>query len=92
MCNLFDLELHPIIRQYVDINPLPSEFFINTVNLMLKFHLPTSIKATAGGITKIPTSQSATAKLITKQLVTVRNRRVVSTDNITSVFPITVIF
>lgn len=54
--------------------------------------LPTSIKATAGGMTKMPTSQSATAKLITKQLVTVRNRRVVSTDNITNVFPITVIW
>lgn len=58
---------------------------------MKEMGLPTSIKATAGGMTKIPTSQSATAKLITKQLVTVRNRRVVSTDNITNVFPITVI-
>lgn len=47
-------------------------------------------KATAGGITKIPTSKSATAKLITKQLVTVRSLRVVRTDNITSILPITV--
>uniref|UniRef100_A0A182J7R4 Uncharacterized protein n=1 Tax=Anopheles atroparvus TaxID=41427 RepID=A0A182J7R4_ANOAO len=46
---------------------------------------------TAGGITKIPTSQSATARLITKQLVTVRRRRVVTTDSITSVLPTTVI-
>lgn len=52
---------------------------------------PVNIKATAGGITKIPTNQSATAKLITKQLVTVRRRLVVSTDKITNVFPITVI-
>lgn len=42
-------------------------------------------------MTNIPTSQSATAKLITKQLVTVRSRRVVRTDKITNVFPITVI-
>lgn len=35
----------------------------------------------------MPTIQSATAKLITKQLVTVRSRRVVITDRITSVFP-----
>ena len=46
--------------------------------------------ATAGGMTKSPTSQSATARLITKQLVTVRRRRVVSTDKMTSVLPITV--
>lgn len=39
----------------------------------------------------MPTSQSATAKLITKQFVTVRKRRVVSTARITNVFPITVI-
>lgn len=46
--------------------------------------------ATAGGITKIPTSRSATAKFITKQFVTVRSLRVVKTDSITSIFPITV--
>lgn len=58
---------------------------------MKQLNLPVSITKTAGGITKMPTSQSATARLITKQLVTVRNRRVVNTDNITNVFPITVI-
>lgn len=46
---------------------------------------------TFGGITNIPTSQSATAKLITKQFVTVRNRLVVITANITNVLPIIVI-
>lgn len=59
--------------------------------MKLNKHLPTSIKATAGGITKIPTNQSATARLITKQFVTVLSLRVVSTDKITNVFPITVI-
>lgn len=53
-------------------------------------YLPTTKSITAGGITKIPTSQSATARLITKQLVTVRNRRVVATDRMTKVLPITV--
>lgn len=42
-------------------------------------------------MTKIPTNQSATAKLITKRFVTVRNLRVVMTDKITKVFPIIVI-
>lgn len=42
-------------------------------------------------MTNSPTNQSATAKLITKQLVTVRKRRVVITANITNVFPNTVI-
>lgn len=68
--------------------------FSNTIhaqNVDRNQYVPINITATAGGITKIPTNQSATARLITKQLVTVRNRRVVSTDNITSVFPITVI-
>lgn len=55
------------------------------------FDLPIRWTATAGGITNNPTSQSATARLITKQFVTVRNRLVVSTDKMTSVFPITVI-
>uniref|UniRef100_A0A8W7PKM2 Uncharacterized protein n=1 Tax=Anopheles coluzzii TaxID=1518534 RepID=A0A8W7PKM2_ANOCL len=41
-------------------------------------------------MTKMPTSQSATARLMTKQLVTVRRRRVVITDSMTSVLPITV--
>lgn len=53
-------------------------------------HLLSRKTATAGGITKRPTSQSATASDMTKQLVTVRRRRVVSTDNMTNVFPITV--
>lgn len=53
--------------------------------------IPASMTATAGGITKMPTSQSATARLITKQLVTVRKRRVVITAKITSVLPIIVI-
>lgn len=51
---------------------------------------PNRNTATAGGMTNRPTSQSATARLITKQLVTVRSRRVVNTDKITKVFPITV--
>lgn len=46
---------------------------------------------TFGGITNNPTSKSATAKLITKQFVTVRNRLVVITANITNVLPIIVI-
>jgi hypothetical protein len=45
---------------------------------------------TAGGMTKIPTSQSATARLMTKQLVTVRNLRVVKTANMTNVLPMMV--
>lgn len=39
----------------------------------------------------MPTIQSATARLITKQLVTVRSRRVVMTDKIIRVLPNTVI-
>lgn len=39
----------------------------------------------------MPTIQSATARLITKQLVTVRSRRVVMTDKIIKVLPSTVI-
>jgi hypothetical protein len=42
---------------------------------------------TFGGITNIPTNQSATARLMTKQFVTVRSRLVVVTAAITSVFP-----
>lgn len=42
-------------------------------------------------MTKIPTSQSATAKLITKRFVTVLNLRVVMTERITKVFPIIVV-
>lgn len=53
-------------------------------------YLPMRCTATAGGITKMPTRRSATARLITKQFVTVRRRRVVNTANITRVFPITV--
>jgi hypothetical protein len=54
------------------------------------FCLPSVRKTkTAGGITKTPTSQSATASDITKQFVTVRNRLVVITDKITRVFPTT---
>lgn len=45
---------------------------------------------TAGGITNIPTSQSASARLMTKQFVTVRKRRVVNTDKMTNVLPIIV--
>lgn len=50
-------------------------------------YIPINCTATEGGITNIPTNQSATAKLITKQLVTVRNRLVVNTDNMTNVLP-----
>lgn len=39
----------------------------------------------------MPTSQSATAKLITNRFVTVLNLLVVMTDKITKVFPIIVI-
>lgn len=46
-----------------------------------------SVYATAGGITHIPTNQSAMAKDMTKQLVTVRRRLVVITAKITSVLP-----
>lgn len=53
-------------------------------------YLPMTCRATAGGITNMPTSKSAEAKLITKQLVTVRSLLVVSIDNMTSIFPITV--
>lgn len=56
-----------------------------------EYHSPTKNTITAGGITKIPTSQSATAKLITKRFVTVRKRLVVKTDKITKVFPMIVI-
>lgn len=75
-------------------SPTKVQSLFKKIEFFVKFnkHLPTSIKATAGGITKIPTNQSATAKLITKQLVTVRKRLVVSTDKITNVFPITVIY
>lgn len=41
-------------------------------------------------MTQVPTSQSVMAKLRTKQFVTVRRRRVVKTDKITSVLPTTV--
>lgn len=51
---------------------------------------PTKKTKTAGGITKMPTSQSATARLITNRLVTVLRRRVVMTDKITKVLPIIV--
>lgn len=51
---------------------------------------PINCRATAGGITKMPTNQSATAKDITKQLVTVLNRRVVKIAIITNVLPTTV--
>lgn len=53
-------------------------------------HSPTEKTKTAGGITKMPTNQSATARLITNRLVTVLKRRVVMTDKITKVFPIIV--
>lgn len=45
---------------------------------------------TAGGMTQVPTSQSVMAKLRTKQFVTVRRRRVVTTAKITRVLPTTV--
>lgn len=54
-------------------------------------HSPTTNTKTAGGMTKIPTIQSATARLITKRFVTVLNLLVVMTDKITNVFPIIVI-
>lgn len=57
----------------------------------MALHSPTEKTKTAGGMTKIPTSQSATAKLITKRFVTVLNLRVVMTDRITKVFPIIVV-
>lgn len=53
-------------------------------------HSPTEKTKTAGGMTKIPTSQSATASEVTKRFVTVRNLLVVMTDRITKVFPIIV--
>lgn len=56
----------------------------------LKYNLPTEKTKTAGGITKIPTNQSATARLITKRFVTVLNLRVVITERMTKVFPIIV--
>jgi len=49
--------------------------------------LPINCTATAGGITKIPTSQSATASDITKQFVTVRSLLVVITATIIRVLP-----
>lgn len=49
-----------------------------------------SCKATAGGMTKMPTSQSATARDITKQLVTVRSLLVVRIAMMTRVLPTTV--
>ena len=63
---------------------------LKILDLMIDSHSPKRNTATAGGMTKSPTSQSATARLITKQLVTVRRRRVVSTDKMTNVLPITV--
>lgn len=57
----------------------------------MSLHSPTEKTKTAGGMTKIPTSQSATAKLITNRFVTVLNLRVVMTDRITKVFPIIVV-
>lgn len=54
-------------------------------------YLPTKCTATAGGITKMPTKRSATARLITKQFVTVRRRRVVIIAIITNVLPSIVI-
>lgn len=53
-------------------------------------HSPTENTKTAGGMTKVPTIQSATAKLMTKRFVTVRSRLVVMTDRITRVLPIIV--
>lgn len=58
--------------------------------IMIIISSPTINTNTAGGKTKIPTSQSATARLITKQLVTVRNLLVVITDAITNVLPMIV--
>lgn len=43
--------------------------------------------ATAGGMTHTPTNQSAIAKDITKQFVTVRRRLVVMTAKMTRVLP-----
>lgn len=63
---------------------------MKSITIPACFHSPNRNTATAGGMTNRPTSQSATARLITKQLVTVRSRRVVNTDKITKVFPITV--
>ena len=60
---------------------------LKILDLMIDSHSPKRNTATAGGMTKSPTSQSATARLITKQLVTVRRRR---TDKMTNVLPITV--
>ena len=58
--------------------------------IMILICSPTINTNTAGGKTNIPTSQSATARLITKQFVTVRNRLVVITDAITNVLPMIV--
>lgn len=57
---------------------------------MREWLLPFNLYATAGGITNIPTNQSATANDITKQFVTVRNLLVVKTANMTKVLPMTV--
>lgn len=73
----------------------PSKYTFYVRRLLItksfQYHSPTENTKTAGGMTKIPTSQSATAKLITKRFVTVLNLRVVMTDKITKVFPIIVI-